>query len=262
MKRHGYALILLAAICLLLPCQALANSSISLGDLEDIVQAQMLLSQQSGLQEPYSGYYKTYVDYYGGTAFVDSKLTIYVTDTSPAVIQELAKYPGVEIKRVNYSLNQLNQLALQMVELGNAGKINGYGGPPAVLPRHNRVDLTIWTDRDQAQGGCPHRRCWRRWGPPAPCLTSLRWRTIPRTLPGQPSCPIPAFHRKPAARPAGRAWVSWRWRSCLWGWGCTGCIGIEGARGKNRQKQIEKRGFADWDVLIYRKGKRVVPLGK
>ena len=49
MKRHGYALILLAAICLLLPCQALANSSISLGDLEDIVQAQMLLSQQSRL---------------------------------------------------------------------------------------------------------------------------------------------------------------------------------------------------------------------
>ena len=63
MRRHGFALILLAAICLLLPCQALANSTISLGDLEDIVQAQMLLSQQSGLQEPYSGYYKTYVDY-------------------------------------------------------------------------------------------------------------------------------------------------------------------------------------------------------
>ena len=62
----------------------------SMGDLEDIVQAQMLLSQQSGLQEPYSGYYKTYVGYFGGPAFVDSKLTIYVTDTSPAVIQELA----------------------------------------------------------------------------------------------------------------------------------------------------------------------------
>lgn len=143
MRRHGFALILLAAICLLLPCQALANSTISLGNLEDIVQAQMLLSQRTGLQEPYSGYYKTYVDYYGGTAFVDSKLTIYVTDTSPAVIQELAKYPGVNIKKVDYSLNQLNQLALQIVELGNAGKINGYGGPPAVLPRHNRVDLTI-----------------------------------------------------------------------------------------------------------------------
>ena len=54
---------------------------------------------------------------------------------------------------MNYSLNQLNQLALQMVELGNAGKINGYGGPPAVLPRHNRVDLTIWIDKYQVQGG-------------------------------------------------------------------------------------------------------------
>ena len=133
--------------------QAKGRSSISLGELEDMVQAQMLLSQQSGLQEPYSGYYKTYVDYFGGTAFVDSKLTVYVTDTSPAAIQELAKYPGVNIKKVDYSLNQLNQLALQIVELGDAGKINGYGGPPAVLPRHNRVDLTIWTDRDQAQGG-------------------------------------------------------------------------------------------------------------
>ena len=99
MRRHGFALLLLAVICLLLPCQAVANSTISLGDLEDIVQAQMLLSQRTGLQEPYSGYYKTYVDYYGGTAFVDSKLTIYVTDTSPAVIQELAKYPGVNIKK-------------------------------------------------------------------------------------------------------------------------------------------------------------------
>ena len=168
MKRNRYLLLLLGVLVagLLLCCPSLSKGAIiiplpypchgrmpSLGDLEDIVQAQMLLSQQSGLQEPYSGYYKTYVDYYGGTAFVDSKLTIYVTDTSPAVIQELAKYPGVEIKRVNYSLNQLNQLALQIVELGNAGKINGYGGPPAVLPRHNRVDLTIWIDKYQVQGG-------------------------------------------------------------------------------------------------------------
>ena len=125
MKRHGYALILLAAICLLLPCQALANSTISLGDLEDIVQAQMLLSQQSGLQEPYSGYYKTYVDYYGGTAFVDSKLTIYVTDTSPAMIQELAKYPGVEIKpvrgNVNTRLRKLDEGEFSALVLAAAG---------------------------------------------------------------------------------------------------------------------------------------------
>lgn len=175
MRRHGFALILLAAICLLLPCQAVANSTISLGDLEDIVQDQMLLSQRTGLQEPYSGYYKTYVDYYGGTAFVDSKLTIYVTDTGPAVIQELAKYPGVKIKKVDYALNQLNQLALQIVELGNAGKINGYGGPPAVLPRHNRVDLTIWTDRDQAQGGLSPSALLETLGASGAMLNIVRW---------------------------------------------------------------------------------------
>ena len=169
MKHNGSLLLLLGALAaagLLLcrpspsqdaitisPSVSLPTGDAELSALEDMVQAQMLLSQQSGLQEPYSGYYKTYVDYFGGTAFVDSKLTVYVTDTSPAAVQELAKYPGVNIKKVDYSLNQLNQLALQIVELGDAGKINGYGGPPAVLPRHNRVDLTIWTDRDQAQGG-------------------------------------------------------------------------------------------------------------
>ena len=169
MKHNGSLLLLLGALAaagLLLcrpspsqdaitisPSVSLPTGDAELSALEDMVQARMLLSQQSGLQEPYSGYYKTYVDYFGGTAFVDSKLTVYVTDTSPAAIQELAKYPGVNIKKVDYSLNQLNQLALQIVELGDAGKINGYGGPPAVLPRHNRVDLTIWTDRDQAQGG-------------------------------------------------------------------------------------------------------------
>ena len=169
MKHNGSLLLLLGALAaagLLLcrpspsqdaitisPSVSLPTGDAALSALEAMGQAQMLLSQQSGLQEPYSGYYKTYVDYFGGTAFVDSKLTVYVTDTSPAAIQELAKYPGVNIKKVDYSLNQLNQLALQIVELGDAGKINGYGGPPAVLPRHNRVDLTIWTDRDQAQGG-------------------------------------------------------------------------------------------------------------
>ena len=169
MKHNGSLLLLLGALAaagLLLcrpspsqdaitisPSVSLPTGDAELSALEDMVQAQMLLSQRPGLQEPYSGYYKTYVDYFGGTAFVDSKLTVYVTDTSPAAVQELAKYPGVNIKKVDYSLNQLNQLALQIVALGDAGKINGYGGPPAVLPRHNRVDLTIWTDRDQAQGG-------------------------------------------------------------------------------------------------------------
>ncbi len=169
MKHNGSLLLLLGALAaagLLLcrpspsqdaitisPSVSLPTGDAELSALEDMVQAQMLLSQQSGLQEPYSGYYKTYVDYFGGTAFVDSKLTVYVTDTSPAAVQELAQEPKVVIEKVDYSLNQLNQLALQIVELGDAGKINGYGGPPAVLPRHNRVDLTIWTDRDQAQGG-------------------------------------------------------------------------------------------------------------
>ncbi len=196
MKRHGYALILLAAICLLLPCQALANSTISLGDLEDIVQAQMLLSQQSGLQEPYSGYYKTYVDYYGGTAFVDSKLTIYVTDTGPAVIQELAKYPGVKIKKVDYALNQLNQLALQIVELGNAGKINGYGGPPAVLPRHNRVDLTIWTDRDQAQGGLSPSALLETLGASGAMLNIVEMADYPQDATGATILPHPGVPPK------------------------------------------------------------------
>ncbi len=169
MKHNGSLLLLLGALAaagLLLcrpspsqdaitisPSVSLPTGDAELSALEDMVQAQMLLSQQSGLQEPYSGYYKTYVDYFGGTAFVDSKLTVYVTDTSPAAVQELAQEPKVVIEKVDYSLNQLNQLALQIVALGDAGKINGYGGPPAVLPRHNRVDLTIWTDRDQAQGG-------------------------------------------------------------------------------------------------------------
>lgn len=200
MKHIGF-LLLLAAICLLLPCQALANSTISLGDLEDIVQAQMLLSQQSGLQEPYSGYYKTYVDYYGGTAFVDSKLTIYVTDTSPAVIQELAKYPGVEIKRVNYSLNQLNQLALQMVELGNAGKINGYGGPPAVLPRHNRVDLTIWTDRDQAQGGLSPSALLETLGASGAMLNIVEMADYPQDATGATILPHPGVPPKTGDAP-------------------------------------------------------------
>ena len=169
MKHNGSLLLLLGALAaagLLLcrpspsqdaitisPSVSLPTGDAELSALEDMVQARMLLSQQSGLQEPYSGYYKTYVDYFGGTAFLDSKLTVYVTDTSPAAVQELAQEPKVVIEKVDYSLNQLNQLALQIVALGDAGKINGYGGPPAVLPRHNRVDLTIWTDRDQAQGG-------------------------------------------------------------------------------------------------------------
>lgn len=196
MRRHGFALILLAAICLLLPCQALANSTISLGDLEDIVQAQMLLSQRTGLQEPYSGYYKTYVDYYGGTAFVDSKLTIYVTDTGPAVIQELAKYPGVKIKKVDYALNQLNQLALQIVELGNAGKINGYGGPPAVLPRHNRVDLTIWTDRDQAQGGLSPSALLETLGASGAMLNIVEMADYPQDATGATILPHPGVPPK------------------------------------------------------------------
>ena len=201
MRRHGFALILLAAICLLLPCQALANSTISLGDLEDIVQAQMLLSQRTGLQEPYSGYYKTYVDYYGGTAFVDSKLTIYVTDTSPAVIQELAKYPGVKIKKVDYALNQLNQLALQIVELGNAGKINGYGGPPAVLPRHNRVDLTIWTDRDQAQGGLSPSALLETLGASGAMLNIVEMADYPQDATGAYILPHPGVPPKTGDAP-------------------------------------------------------------
>ena len=196
MRRHGFALILLAAICLLLPCQAVANSTISLGDLEDIVQDQMLLSQRTGLQEPYSGYYKTYVDYYGGTAFVDSKLTIYVTDTGPAVIQELAKYPGVKIKKVDYALNQLNQLALQIVELGNAGKINGYGGPPAVLPRHNRVDLTIWTDRDQAQGGLSPSALLETLGASGAMLNIVEMADYPQDATGATILPHPGVPPK------------------------------------------------------------------
>ena len=201
MRRHGFALILLAAICLLLPCQALANSTISLGDLEDIVQDQMLLSQRTGLQEPYSGYYKTYVDYYGGTAFVDSKLTIYVTDTSPAVIQELAKYPGVKIKKVDYALNQLNQLALQIVELGNAGKINGYGGPPAVLPRHNRVDLTIWTDRDQAQGGLSPSALLETLGASGAMLNIVEMADYPQDATGATILPHPGVPPKTGDAP-------------------------------------------------------------
>ncbi len=201
MRRHGFALILLAAICLLLPCQALANSTISLGDLEDIVQAQMLLSQRTGLQEPYSGYYKTYVDYYGGTAFVDSKLTIYVTDTSPAVIQELAKYPGVKIKKVDYALNQLNQLALQIVELGNAGKINGYGGPPAGLPRHNRVDLTIWTDRDQAQGGLSPSALLETLGASGAMLNIVEMADYPQDATGATILPHPGVPPKTGDAP-------------------------------------------------------------
>ena len=201
MKRHGYALLFLAVICLLLPCQALANSSISLGDLEDIVQAQMLLSQQSGLQEPYSGYYKTYVDYYGGTAFVDSELIIYVTDTSPAIIQELDKYPGVEIKRVNYSLNQLNQLALRIVELGNAGKINGYGGPPAVLPRHNRVDLTIWIDKYQVQGGLSPSALRQTLGVPSSMLNIVEMADYPQDATGATILPHPGVPPKTGDAP-------------------------------------------------------------
>ena len=201
MRRHGFALILLAAICLLLPCQAVANSTISLGDLEDIVQDQMLLSQRTGLQEPYSGYYKTYVDYYGGTAFVDSKLTIYVTDTGPAVIQELAKYPGVKIKKVDYALNQLNQLALQIVELGNAGKINGYGGPPAVLPRHNRVDLTIWTDRDQAQGGLSPSALLETLGASGAMLNIVEMADYPQDATGATILPHPGVPPKTGDAP-------------------------------------------------------------
>ena len=136
------------------------------------------------------------MDYYGGTAFVDSKLTIYVTDTSPAVIQELAKYPGVEIKRVNYSLNQLNQLALQIVALGDAGKINGYGGPPAVLPRHNRVDLTIWTDRDQAQGGLSPSALLETLGASGAMLNIVEMADYPQDATGATILPHPGVPPK------------------------------------------------------------------
>mgnify|MGYP000182733349 CR=1 FL=1 len=211
MKRCRVASLLSAVFWLLLPLQALANSSISPADLEDMVQAQMLLSQRTGLQEPYSGYYKTYVDYYGGTAFVDSKLTIYVTDTSPAVIQELAKYPGVKIKKVDYSLNQLNQLALQIVELGNAGKINGYGGPPAGLPRHNRVDLTIWTDRDQAKEGLSPSALRQTLGVSSSMLNIVEMADYPQDATGATILPHPGVPPKTGDAP---------------GWAGLGILGI------------------------------------
>lgn len=118
-------------------------------------------SFSSGLHEPYSGYYKNYVDYYGGMDYLDGKLLLNTTDLEVAPIRELAQETKAVIEKVNYSLNQL---AMKIVELGNAGRINGYGGPLAVLPRHNRGGLTAWTDKYQVQGAYPRRRCWRNWG--------------------------------------------------------------------------------------------------
>ncbi|MFR5933909.1 MAG: hypothetical protein ACLUGG_11795 [Oscillospiraceae bacterium] len=97
---------------------------------------------------------------------------------------------------MNYSLNQLNQLALQMVELGNAGKINGYGGPPAVLPRHNRVDLTIWTDRDQAQGGLSPSALLETLGASGAMLNIVEMADYPQDATGATILPHPGVPPK------------------------------------------------------------------
>lgn len=125
-------------------------------------------SFSSGLHEPYSGYYKNYVDYYGGMDYLDGKLLLNTTDLEVAPIRELAQEPKAVIEKVNYALNQL---AMKIVELGNAGKINGYGGPLAVLPRHNRGGPDRLDGQIPGAGGLSPAALLEELGPPATCST-------------------------------------------------------------------------------------------
>lgn len=149
-------------LLLLLPGLALGDGQVSipatqgseeLEALQDQLLGQMLRSERPGLEPPYSDMYKTYADYFGGAELLGGSLVIYTTDTEAAGLQAYAGREEVKIQRVDYSLNELNALALQIVELGEAGKIQGYAGPPAVISRHNYVALILGADKSQAGAG-------------------------------------------------------------------------------------------------------------
>ena len=151
----------LLLLMLLLPGLALGDGQVILAAQDAQLQAQllgqMLRSEKPGLEPPYSDMYKTYADYFGGAAIWDSRLAIYATDTEMADLQAYAGAAGVALQKVAHSRNELNALALQIIELGEAGQLRGCGGPPAVIPRHNYVDVALKASQGAGLSPAPLR---------------------------------------------------------------------------------------------------------
>lgn len=113
------------------------------------------LSKTGGLEEPYSGFAKQYADCFAGVAYFNDAVTVYTTDTDAPLIKELAGDPDIVIKKATHSLNRLNRLALDLMALADAGRINGYSSPPYVDVRNNRVVLNVWKDETLPGGLSP-----------------------------------------------------------------------------------------------------------
>ncbi len=165
MKRHALnlvSLLLILAMMFASGAAASASGTITLppddGKLtETLEKIESLmrvgnLSETSGLKQPYADFNKKYVDYFGGVSSFNDTVTLYTTDTNAPLIKELSSDPNIVIQKVAHSLNKLNQLSLDLVALGEAGRINGYYGPPVVNVRENRVDLKLWDDETLPNG--------------------------------------------------------------------------------------------------------------
>jgi hypothetical protein len=85
-------------------------------------------------------------------SYFNDTVTLYTTDTNAPLIKELSSDPNIVIQKVAHSLNKLNQLALDLVALGEARRINSYSGPPSVNVRENRVDLSLRNDETLPNG--------------------------------------------------------------------------------------------------------------
>lgn len=145
-KINLVAILLVLIITSLISTGAYASSTVTLpqtdGILDQTMNRVLSLMQTGGFNEA-DEFKKQYVDYYGGMSYFNNTVTLYTTDIDGVLIKQLEKESNIEIKRVDYSLNQLNKIALEVTLLGKNSRINGYSSPPVVNVRENRVDLLL-----------------------------------------------------------------------------------------------------------------------
>jgi hypothetical protein len=158
MKRHAQnlvSLLLILAMMLANSAVASANDTVTLppvsAKLTETLEKIESLMRVGNLSET-NEFKKQYVDYFGGVSYFNDTVTLYTTDTNAPLIKELSSDPNIVIQKVAHSLNKLNQLSLDLVALGEAGRINGYSGPPSVNVRENRVDLSLRNDETLPNG--------------------------------------------------------------------------------------------------------------
>lgn len=163
MKRHALHLVsvlFILAMMFVNSAVASANAAIALppddGKLTETLQKVQSLMCTGDLSEA-NAFKKQYVDYFGGTSYYNDTVTVYTTDKEAPLIKELSSHQNIVIKKVTHSLNELNQLALDLVALGQAGRINGYDDLtlPVVNVRKNRVDLSLWDTEPLPDGLSP-----------------------------------------------------------------------------------------------------------